>query len=441
MSEDNEKSKKYFQKAVERIKANNVKMFFQPVVSKMPRGSSEADMLREVRSFAEKSYTPYMGAALAQRAAANLTLEHLRDYLRGTDAPHEKALARAEERDAAKLEQTAILDNLFKDTRVLQEVYKKARLRDPRITLDQVRTYRRENLNLEKRPSKYNSWVANNARDEYQADLLFFDDLRARDDGGRERVDYYAGLILVDSFSKKVAIVPMATKSAEDIIAAFKRGFAEMGGPPKMIYCDADSGIMAAETRKFLEDHKVVVSITSTHAPLAERMIGYMKGKIFHRLQSRPGQRWWNVAEDVVREYNSEHQSRATKMTPNEAARDANHDQVKQNLEANRRSDNPQPKLLEGDVVRVRIKKKFEKGYRPDWSDKLYTVAAVIPGNAAKFVAKKHPVSEDVPLSEVGKNTVDPQNHYRLRPLEGLLGAKRGVYMRHELLFVRHKTD
>ena len=69
-------------------------------------------------------------------------------------------------------------------------------------------------------------------------------------------MNYYAGLLLVDTFSKKLAIVPMSTKSAEDIVAAMQKGFAEMGGAPKMIYCDADSGIMASETRKFLNEQR-----------------------------------------------------------------------------------------------------------------------------------------------------------------------------------------
>ena len=69
-----------------------------------------------------------------------------------------------------------------------------------------------------------------------------------------------------------------------------------------MIYCDADSGIMAAETRKFLMDEKVVVSVTSAHAPLVERMIGYVKGRIYHRLQSRPGKRRWGLLVEVVEE-------------------------------------------------------------------------------------------------------------------------------------------
>ena len=107
---------------------------------------------------------------------------HLKEYTRSTETPHDKALGREEERDAVKAEQNAIIEQLFKDTRVLQEVYKKAKLRDRRATLDQARKDRAEHLNLEKRPTKYNSWASNNARDEYQAELFFFDDLRGRDE-------------------------------------------------------------------------------------------------------------------------------------------------------------------------------------------------------------------------------------------------------------------
>ena len=67
-------------------------------------------------------------------------------------------------------------------------------------------------MNLEKRPAKFNSRVASNAKDEYQAGLSFLDDLRDRDESKqRAKVDYYEGLILVDTFSKKAAIVPMAS--------------------------------------------------------------------------------------------------------------------------------------------------------------------------------------------------------------------------------------
>ena len=53
---------------------------------------------------------------------------------------------------------------------------------------------------------------------------------------------------------------------------------------------------------------------------------------------------------------------------------------------------------------------------------------------------RKHavPLVGDTPLSKIGKNTVDPQTQCMLRPQSGLLRAKEGRYMRHELHFVKH---
>ncbi|MFM7980436.1 MAG: hypothetical protein ACKPKO_14070, partial [Candidatus Fonsibacter sp.] len=65
---------------------------------------------------------------------------------------------------------------------------------------------------LEKRPLKFNSWVANRPLEELQADL-FFDDLMQREKAPKgkikEPVDYVAGLLVVDTFSKKTAVVPI----------------------------------------------------------------------------------------------------------------------------------------------------------------------------------------------------------------------------------------
>ena len=44
----------------------------------------------------------------------------------------------------------------------------------------------------------------------------------------------------------------MSSKSAGDIIAAVKKGFVAVGGEPKLLHCDADSGTLATETRKAL---------------------------------------------------------------------------------------------------------------------------------------------------------------------------------------------
>ena len=103
---------------------------------------------------------------------------------------------------------------------------------DPSVTMEDIKQWRVENFNLEKRPRKFNSWVPNRAAEEYQADLFFFDDLRQREkvqEGARTRtvrepVDYSAGLLVVDTFSKKIAVVPLERKTGDDLRPALEKG-------------------------------------------------------------------------------------------------------------------------------------------------------------------------------------------------------------------------
>ncbi|MFM7990601.1 MAG: hypothetical protein ACKPKO_65900 [Candidatus Fonsibacter sp.] len=90
---------------------------------------------------------------------------------------------------------------------------KRARLHDRSVTTADVNKWRVENYNLEKRPRKINSWVANRTFTEFQADLFFFDGLRQREKAAKgkakEPVDYVAGLLVVDTFNNKFAVVPI----------------------------------------------------------------------------------------------------------------------------------------------------------------------------------------------------------------------------------------
>ena len=67
-------------------------------------------------------------------------------------------------------------------------------------------------------------------------------------------------------------------------------------------------------------------------------------------------------------------------MTPKDAEKKENQAQVKTQMASIRKTDNQQPRIAEGDKVRVVIKNKFEKGYMPDWSDEVYTLQSVSKG-------------------------------------------------------------
>ena len=85
---------------------------------------------------------------------------------------------------------------------------KRAKLHDSSVAIEDIKQWRRK----EKRPRKFNSWVANRPFDEFQADLFFFADLRQREE---EPAKYNAGLLVVDTFSKMIAMVPIEGKKPE----------------------------------------------------------------------------------------------------------------------------------------------------------------------------------------------------------------------------------
>jgi hypothetical protein len=104
-----------------------------------------------------------LGEKLAKKVANTLVAKHAVEFFRGKNTEKEEIL-----REAFHTERGS-----------LAAMLSRAKLRNRRITMDDVRAWRRENVNVEKRPKKYNSWVGNRAKEEYQVDL-FFEDLKER---------------------------------------------------------------------------------------------------------------------------------------------------------------------------------------------------------------------------------------------------------------------
>ena len=371
-----------------------------------------------------------------------------------------------------------------------------------KITMDDVRKWRLENTNKEKKTDKkaFNSWVANKRKEEYQVDLFFFQDLKKklalkelleeRAKGGDEEAkaaldadipvpdafalteatggarpkakakaepklsrmslrkpkakakadpkvsarskelkriikslswEFESGLLVVDTFTKMIAVVPMKNRDWPTLKPSLETAFHRLGGKPHAIYTDAEAALTSGEAAGYFQEQKIVHNITLGHAPIAERMIGVIKERIVHKLKE-PWQMWWNYVDDVVKEYNSENVSRSTQMTPNEAAKAENQHEVKTNLESIRKSDNPQPVIKKGDEVRVMVKKKFDKSYVPNWTDKTYKVTAKQEWNHVYL-------HDDTPK--------DPQTMYGINDPDNDLPRYKDRFMRHELLRVK----
>ena len=106
----------------------------------------------------------------------------------------------------------------------------------------------------------------------------------------------------------------------------------------------------------------------------------------------------------MVKEYNENRINRSTLMTPNDAGKKKNQTEVKTQMESIKETDNPQPRIEAGDKVRVVVKKKFEKGHMPDWSNEIYTAQSVSKGR------------DDAPLTHISYRPItDRQAMYQLR--------------------------
>ena len=90
----------------------------------------------------------------------------------------------------------------------------------------------------------------------------------------KEPVAYVAGLLVVDIFSKKIAVVPIEQKTKDRLGAVLENAFKQMGGKPEILYSDAEPGLTSNQTQSWLKRQKHIAhNITLRHAPVAERYL------------------------------------------------------------------------------------------------------------------------------------------------------------------------
>ncbi len=94
MSEADKARMGLYERALARIRDNTNgtrDKLFAPVVPKLP-GATPTQLLKEARTDAERRYARHIGADLAKEAAGTLTMEHLREHLKGPGAPRDTRL-------------------------------------------------------------------------------------------------------------------------------------------------------------------------------------------------------------------------------------------------------------------------------------------------------------------------------------------------------------
>ena len=177
----------------------------------------------------------------------------------------------------------------------IQSTFKDAKAKDPSIKLSDVQAWMKRNVEKKTQVRGFNSFIADKPYEEFQMDLLFFNDVKDK--------DYQGGLLMVDIFSKFCSIIPIKSKTPDEILQAIKESFIKMEGKPSSIYSDDEGAFNSKVVQQYFKDNNIQSIITRTHAPVAERTIRTLKNMIYKRVEHTK-QKWHDVLSPSLLTYN-----------------------------------------------------------------------------------------------------------------------------------------
>ena len=330
----------------------------------------------------------------------------------------------------------AIIKRVYYDSGALGSIkrtLKEAREIDPSIKEADVKSWKDRNIQRKINLKGYNSFIANQGREEYQMDLFEMPVPRVVDarkltaaerearkkqmdeernvrrrvkrrpgEGVRrgvkpkeivvQKINKNAprryGLLLVDIFTKYVDVVPMVDNRAPTIITALKKSIQTMGGEPKTIFSDGEGALATNDLKTYLEKENIRLLQTRSHAAYAERHIRTIKDMLFKRLEFKKFEvkKWVDLLPEVLKQYNEKMIHSSHDLTPAQAKLPRNRALVKGRLEVNRISTRKYPPLNVGDTVKVFQKKdKLDKERVSTWRTENYKIEKIEESHGQKI--------------------------------------------------------
>ena len=254
----------------------------------------------------------------------------------------------------------------------IKKTFEDARKKDKNITLDDVKQFFKTNIEQKKQLKGYNSFIANEAKFEYQIDLFFI----SSKDFPNET--YIGGVLCIDIFSKFITIIPIKSKTIPDILDAIKQIINKVG-KPKNVYTDNEGAwSRGTEINKYFKDENINHIITLSHPNVSERAIRTIKDEIYKRVKLPSDKNWSELLYPILLKYNFKSVHTSTKLTPNEADKTENQFYVKLNLELNRVHKRRYPDVDIDDNVKVYKKQdKLDKEHISSWQGKIYKIKEI----------------------------------------------------------------
>jgi len=182
----------------------------------------------------------------------------------------------------------------------------------------------------------------------------------------------------IDVFSKYAWVIPLKTKSAAEVLQAFK-SILKGGRQPNYLVSDKGGELKNATLQRYLDQQGIRYFYTENEeikASIIERFWRTLKGKMFRYFTHKGTKKYIDVLQDFVQSYNNTYH-RSIKMAPALVTKE-NEEKVWQTLYGCCEGGKLKTPYNVGDYVRIsKYKGKFDKGYLPNWSREIFRIKII----------------------------------------------------------------
>ena len=214
-------------------------------------------------------------------------------------------------------------------------------------------------------------YIVHDIDEQWQADLAEVGQIANHNQG------YRYILTVIDIFTRYAWARPLRNKRGETVAEAFKDIFRE-GRIPKRIQTDQGREFENHLVQSLFREHNIeFFTVKSAYkAAIIERWNRTLKHKLWRYFTAENTQQWTDVLQTIVQSYNhSIHRSigrRPADVTEAEVS------DMREEMANRRKPEKGKDDIRLGDQVRIsKVKSVFAKGYLPNWTEEIFTVASI----------------------------------------------------------------
>ena len=192
-------------------------------------------------------------------------------------------------------------------------------------------------------------------------------------------------LTVLESFSRKLFIIPMRNKTAETTVSSFKLIHKHIGENPRMVYADKGGEFQSTNFIQYCESNKInlVFSESPYKSSMVERAQRTLENIMYKHMHNHNTKRYIDSLKAIVHTFNSR-VNRRIGLSPNKAYHPENKSVVLYNLEQHYRkvlAQRRKPKYhkdMKVRILRLSENRHFSrKAFTPNFTDEVFTIYKV----------------------------------------------------------------